>query len=245
MNLRSGNPSASVEWKVLRLALFSFFEPEKNFWYSWPWGLVAHFKDRSASFISKFRVFTICTFFGLVVLLSQWKIPPYVAISPSVCYIVSGVPRYANNHATTSGMHYIVPYAAISYAVKIKGWTGQRLSLKRRETALCRITRLTVVCETKWSETKRNETKWNETKWKSVVCEMRICSLRNENPLENADFKFSVNNELKEKTSPRNRGAEGRSLSTAKATPTTRDRGIGDWNQRHYDHFTLSKTQIS
>ena len=63
----------------------------------------------------------------------------------------------------------------------LKGWTGQRLSLKRRETALCRITRLTVVCETKWSETKRNETKWNETKWKSVVCEMRICSLRNEN----------------------------------------------------------------
>ena len=24
---------------------------------------------------------------------------------------------------------------------------------------------------------------------------MKICSLRNENPLENADFKFSVNNE--------------------------------------------------
>ena len=45
-----------------------------------------------------------------------------------MCYIVSGVPRYANNHATTSGMHYIVPYAAISYAVKMKGLTGQRLS---------------------------------------------------------------------------------------------------------------------
>ena len=98
---------------------------------------------------------------------SSHKIVPYAAISPSVCYIVSGVPRYANNHATTSGMHYIVPYAAISYAVKIKGLTGQRLSLKRGETALCRITRLTVVCETKWSETKRNE--------------MKICSLRNEN----------------------------------------------------------------
>ena len=65
---------------------------------------------------------------------------------------------------------------------------------------------------------------------------MKICSLRNENPLENADFKFSVNN-------GRNNGAEGTSLSTAKATPTTRDRGIGDWNQRHYDRFTLSKTQ--
>ena len=87
---------------------------------------------------------------------------------------------------------------------------------------------LTVICETKWSE----------TKWKSVVCEMKICSLRNENPLENADFKFSVNN-------GRNNGAEGTSLSTAKATPTTRDRGTGDWNQRHYDRFTLSKTQIS
>ena len=28
--------------------------------------------------------------------------------------------------------------------------------------------------------------------------EMKICSLRNENPLENADFKFSVNNEGEE-----------------------------------------------
>ena len=34
---------------------------------------------------------------------------------------------------------------------------------------------------------------------------------------------------------------EGTSLSTAKATPTTRDRGTGDWNQRHYDR-SLSKT---
>ena len=33
---------------------------------------------------------------------SSHKIVPYAAISPSVCYIVSGVPRYANNHATTS-----------------------------------------------------------------------------------------------------------------------------------------------
>ena len=64
------------------------------------------------------------------------------------------------------------PYVAISYAVKMKGLTGQRLSLKRRETALCRITRLTVVRETKWSETKRNEMERNE---------MKICSLRNEN----------------------------------------------------------------
>ena len=73
---------------------------------------------------------------------------------------------------------------------------------------------------------------------------MIICSLLNDKPLENADFKFSVNNEGEE-SSTRNRGAEVTSLSTAKATPTTRDRGIGDWNQRHYDRFTLSKTQIS
>ena len=59
------------------------------------------------------------------------------------------------------------------------------------------------------NEMKRNEMERNE---------MKICSLRNENPLENADFKFSVNN-------GRNNGAEGTSLSTAKATPTTRDRG--------------------
>ena len=36
---------------------------------------------------------------------------------------------------------------------------------------------------------KRNEMERNE---------MKICSLRNENPLENADFKFSVNNEGEE-----------------------------------------------
>ena len=33
---------------------------------------------------------------------SSHKIVHYAAISPSVCYIVSGVLRYANNHATTS-----------------------------------------------------------------------------------------------------------------------------------------------
>ena len=37
---------------------------------------------------------------------------------------------------------------------------------------------------------------------------------------------------MKEKTSTRNQGAERTSLSTAKATPTTRDRGTGDWNMR-------------
>ena len=53
----------------------------------------------------------------------------------------------------------------------------------------------------------------------------------------------------KEKTSTRNRGAEGTSLSgpfslsTVKAMPTTRDRGTGDWNQKHYDRFILSKKQ--
>ena len=41
--------------------------------------------------------------------------------------------------------------------------------------------------------------------------------------------------------STRNRGAEGTSLSTAKATPTARDRGTGNWNQRHYDRFTAVK----
>ena len=43
---------------------------------------------------------------------------------------------------------------------------------------------------------------------------------------ENADLKFSVNNEGK-KTSIRNRGVEKTSLSAAKATPTTRDRATG------------------
>ena len=33
---------------------------------------------------------------------SSHKIVPYADVSPSVCYIVSGVPRYANNHATIS-----------------------------------------------------------------------------------------------------------------------------------------------
>ena len=41
---------------------------------------------------------------------------------------------------------------------------------------------------------KRNEMERNE---------MKICSLRNENPLENADFKFSVNNEREESLAQR------------------------------------------
>ena len=52
---------------------------------------------------------------------------------------------------------------------------------------------------------------------------------------ENADLKFSVNNEGK-KTSTRNREAERTSLTTAKATPTIKDReqarGTRDWNIR-------------
>ena len=41
---------------------------------------------------------------------------------------------------------------------------------------------------------KRNEMERNE---------MKICSLRNENPLENADFKLSVNNEREESLAQR------------------------------------------
>ena len=52
----------------------------------------------------------------------------------------------------------------------------------------------------------------------------------------------------KEKTSTRNRGAEKTSLSKAKATPTARDRGTGDWNIRGivagnpYRYFFLKGT---
>ena len=60
---------------------------------------------------------------------------------------------------------------------------------------------------------------------------------------ENADFKFSVKNEGEDVN--KKPGAEGTLISTAKATPTARDRGTGDWNQRNYDRFTLSKTQIN
>ena len=43
---------------------------------------------------------------------------------------------------------------------------------------------------------------------------------------ENAEFKFSVNNEGEDvNKKPHSRGAEETWLSTAKATPTTRDRG--------------------
>ena len=45
---------------------------------------------------------------------------------------------------------------------------------------------------------------------------------------ENADFKFSVSNEGKDfNEKPQSRGAERTSLSTTKATPTTRDRNRG------------------
>ena len=62
---------------------------------------------------------------------------------------------------------------------------------------------------------------------------------------ENADFRFSVNNEEQE-VNKKPRGAEETLLRTEKATPTTTDRGTGDWNQTHYERFnSLSKTQIS
>ena len=48
---------------------------------------------------------------------------------------------------------------------------------------------------------------------------------------------------MKEKTSTRNRGAEGTSISTAKATPTTRDRNRR-LESEEYDRFTLSKPRF-
>ena len=97
-----------------------------------------------------------------------------------------------------------------------------------------------IVCESKYHEQFPMQMTHKHNKWLHRLIELQILAQKDFPPKllwsENADFKFSVNNEgLKEETSTRNRGAEGTSLSTA------RDRGTGDWNQRHYDR-SLSKT---
>ena len=75
---------------------------------------------------------------------------------------------------------------------------------------------------------------------------MKSCSLRNENPLE-GERRLQIQREQRRRRRQQETAEqkEHRLLSTVKATPTTRDRGTGDWNQRDYDRFTLSKTQIS
>ena len=77
-------------------------------------------------------------------------------------------------------------------------------------------------------------------KWLHRAPNPRPGRFSTETPLER-ERRLQIQREQRTETSTRNRGAEGTSLGTAKATPTTRDRGTGDWNQRHYDR-SLSKT---
>ena len=59
---------------------------------------------------------------------------------------------------------------------------------------------------------------------------------------ENADFKFSVNSEGEDvNKNPRSR----RNIASRSEGNADNKTGTGDWNQRHHDRFTLSKTQIS
>ena len=81
----------------------------------------------------------------------------------------------------------------------------------------------------------------NDTQTQQMTPNPRPGRFSIETPLERERRLPIKREQLEEKTSTRNRGAEGTSFSTAKATPTTRDRGTGDWNQRHYDR-SLSKT---
>ena len=63
---------------------------------------------------------------------------------------------------------------------------------------------------------------------------------------ENAEFKFSVNNEGEDvNKKPQSRGAEETSLSTAKATPTTRDRGTEEQEIGAPTFFFLSVLLIT
>ena len=65
---------------------------------------------------------------------------------------------------------------------------------------------------------------------------------------ENAEFKFSVNNEREDvNKKPRSREhiAQHSEGNATYKRQSPGDRGTGDWNQRHYDRFRLWKTQIS
>ena len=100
---------------------------------------------------------------------------------------------------------------------------------------------LFIICESKFTiGESRTIFHANDTQAQQVVPNLRPGRFSTETPLE-GERRLQIQREQRTETSTRNRGAEGTSLGTAKATPTTRDRGTGDWNQRHYDR-SLSKT---
>ena len=101
---------------------------------------------------------------------------------------------------------------------------------------------LFIVCESKFTiGESRTISHANDTQAQQVAPNPRPGRFSTETPLER-ERRLQIQREQRTETSTRNRGAEGTSLGTAKATPTKkRDRGTGDWNQRHYDR-SLSKT---
>ena len=80
----------------------------------------------------------------------------------------------------------------------------------------------------------------NDTQAQQVAPSPRPGRFSTETPLER-ERRLQIPREQRRTRRQQETAAEGTSLSTAKATPTTRDRGTGDWNQRHYDR-SLSKT---
>ena len=96
---------------------------------------------------------------------------------------------------------------------------------------------LFIVCETKFTiGESRTISHANDTQAHQVAPNPSPGRFSTETPLERERW-LQIQGEQRriERTSRRNRGAE----------KTTRDRGTGDWKQRHYERFTLSKSQIS
>ena len=94
---------------------------------------------------------------------------------------------------------------------------------------------LFIVCETMFTISEsRTISHANDTQAQQVAANPRRGRFSTKTPLER-ERRLEKQREqrlTKEKTSTRNRGAERTLLSIAQATPTTRDRGTGDWNIR-------------
>ena len=108
---------------------------------------------------------------------------------------------------------------------------------------------LFIVCETKFIiGESRTISHANDTQAQQVAPNPRPGRFSTETPLER-ERRLQIQREQRRRRRQQETAEQKEHrlahCSTAKVTPTTGDRGTGDWNQRHYDCFTLSKTHIS
>ena len=109
-----------------------------------------------------------------------------------------------------------------------------------------RLLSLFIVCETMFTiGESRTISHANDTQTQQMAPNPRPGRFSTETPLER-ERRLQIQREqrMRRRQQETAEQREQRLACTAKETPKTRDRGTGDYNQRHYDRFTLWKTQI-